>query len=182
MRCLERVLVCLLTVLVATGCSAPSNGDGGTDVVMAQDVLGADTTRDAVDVQSVDTGLMDTGLPTDSGTDAVSGTDAGTDAVAMIDGGTDAVSSTDTGTDVFSASDSGTDAISSTDSGTDAVSSADTGRDAAQPDVGTADTGTTPDASGPPTCPGTMHVCLCATGYYCLRIGFGCLSPSSPCP
>lgn len=149
---LQRILVCVLTVFVTAGCSAPSDTDGGTDVAAPQDSIVADVARDAGDVQSVDAGHTDTGTMIDSGT-------------------TDAGMSTDTGTD----------AIVATDSGADAGV-----RDAGQSDVSVVDAGTPPDASvsdaGVPMCPGTMHVCLCATGYYCLQIGFACLSPSAPCP
>ena len=55
-------------------------------------------------------------------------------------------------------------------------------RDAAAMDGGNVASDGGSDTDADAMCgPGT-HVCLCATGYYCLFAGAACISPSSPCP
>jgi hypothetical protein len=73
---------------------------------------------------------------------------------------------------------------STVDSGAADSSASDTTLDTTVPDV-TPDTNLDViDASDATTvtCKATEHVCLCATGSYCLKIGFTCLAPSAPCP
>ncbi len=38
------------------------------------------------------------------------------------------------------------------------------------------------DAGPAPMCPSGMHVCPCATGFYCLFLGGACLAPTADCP
>ncbi len=99
--------------------------------------------------------------------DAAVVADAGRDGSVSIDAGHDASPAMDAGTDAFV----GADAFVGHDAGHDAF----VGQDAfVGPD-------TDVDAA-PPMCPGTMHVCFCATGWYCVHIGASCLAETAPCP
>lgn len=103
--------------------------------------------------------------------------DAATDSAPALDVGPDASAeaSTPDAAPEASALDAGPDA-----SALDAAREAGA-LDVSVPEVVVNDSGASAD-DGTPTCPGTMHVCLCATGYYCLRIGASCLAPTAPCP
>lgn len=115
---------------------------------------------------------------TDTGVDSgdVNTVDAAND-VAM----NDTVTTTDGATDTGSPDDTGAPNDAATDAGTmdasilDASGPVDASSDTSAADTGSSDT-------GEPMCAPNEHVCTCASGFYCVRIGVGCLAPGAPCP
>ncbi len=49
-------------------------------------------------------------------------------------------------------------------------------------DSGALDVGADGGDAGTGKCPPSKHLCVCATGFYCLPIGYTCLAPTAPCP
>src|SRR5262249_23922700 len=146
------VLVSLLCACSSSDDSSSSEGDTGS----ASDTF-VDAGHDGVTVDST---------PTDSHAGDTTSKDS---------------TATDSPPSDSSATDSATDSATGDDTTVDDTSVVDT----SVPDVVEVDTSSdVADAfdATPAKCKPTEHVCVCATGFDCLKIGVGCLAPSSPCP
>ena len=183
-----RALLIAFVVALPCACGSSDDGSGSTDDTgTAQGDSQIDAGHDGV---ATDSHVADSHAGDSTSTDSTSGDSTTSDSTSSDSTSTDSTAADSTIDDTSSPDTTVDDtAIADTtvdDTGVPVDVGVDTGIDGsvdAPLDAGDGNTDVSVDA-GPPSCPGTKHVCICVggAGFYCLPIGVGCLSPTSPCP